>query len=77
MAQTKRVFISYLQGAGSILEIVPPSTYWHLVPRESFNMRLEADFHRVGRAIHHSMGVWNEEKTQDRDQKRASLRTAS
>ena len=76
MAQMKRVFVSYLQGAGSILEIVVPSTYWHLVPRESFNMRLEADFHRVGGAIRHGMDIWNKEKTQGREQEQASLRTA-
>ena len=65
MAQTMRVFISYFQGAGSILEIVPPSDYGHFVPRESFNARLHADFHRVGGALRHSMDVW---KSQDSEQ---------
>ena len=68
MTQTMRVFISYFQGAGSILEIVPPSDYGHFVPRESFNARLNADFHRVGGALRHSMDVWQEETSQDSEQ---------
>ena len=75
MAQTKRVFISYLQGAGSILEIVPPSSYEHFIPRESFNERLQANFHRVGGALRYGMDVWTEERSQDTEQ--TELRTAS
>lgn len=61
MARTKNVFISYCRGAGSILEIVPPSRYRNFVPQETFNQRLRGNFMCVGDALRHSMDVWQRE----------------
>ena len=65
MAQTRRVFISYMRGASSILDIAPSSGYRHRAPRRSINDRLQADFQRVGRALRSSMDAWKEENSED------------
>ena len=51
MIERMKILISCARGAGSVLDIAPTSSYAYLVPRESFNERLRANFHRVGGAL--------------------------
>ena len=65
MQRKRNIFISYSRGAGSILDLAPSPSYENLVPRVSFDERLQADFRRVGDALRHGIRTWNEESSRD------------
>lgn len=44
----RATFLAFTLGSGSILNIVPATPFEKLVPRDTFNKRLHADFQRVG-----------------------------
>lgn len=63
---TSRV-LAAVRGAGSLLEIASTTPYERLLPNESFDERLRADFLRVGGAMRQAMdadGTANESESQ-------------
>lgn len=65
MNRKLRVLVTYSRGLGSVLDIAPTSNCIQLVPRESFNERLHADFLRVGGALRHGIDTFKKETSQD------------
>ena len=65
MNRKLRVLVSYSRGAGSVLDIAPTWNCARLVPRESFNERLQADFLRVGGALRYGIDTFKKETSQD------------
>ena len=65
MNQRVKTLVAYCHDAGSILDVAATSRCVRLVPRESFNERLRADFDRVGGAIRHGMNGLKEETSPD------------
>ena len=65
MNQKLRVLVTYSRRVGSVLDIAPTSNCARLVPRESFNERLHADFQRVGGALRHGIDTFKKETSRD------------
>ena len=72
MKRKMKVVASYCRGAGSVLDLAPRTDCSRLVPRESFNRRLEADFRRVGGTLRKAVDTMREETSLDESSKARS-----
>ena len=72
MKKRMRAVVSYTQGAGSVLDLVPRVNCARLVPRETFNDRLEADFRRVGGTLRKAVDTFREETSPNESPKARS-----
>lgn len=55
MKRRLNVFFSYARGAGSVLEVVPPSTSFRMISHLSVEERIQSDFQRVGDALRYGI----------------------
>lgn len=68
----RATLLEFRLGSGSILNIVPATPFESLVPRETFNKRLHADFQRVGDDVRRA---FEELKSESADESQARHHT--
>ena len=72
MKRRVKAVVSCSRGAGSVLDLAPRTDCARLVPRESFNDRLEANFRRVGDTLRKAVDTIREETSLDESSKTRS-----